>query len=385
VSDAYQPKSPDRTTPPWLHEETELLALLSAALDRFDKQPGETRSQRLYFPAEKRLPSLKRQDDEADRLWHFVHELAKLNLLTIAQGKRGPYDPEWKGARLAFEPEAEATLREWLQRPSEPPAIQTWREAVEAEAAKGAFPGNIEPLLKRRITIPGMSDSEVVTAFTRIGSVKERLTLRQLSARHFHGDSKRLDEREPLLLALFPDLQLQPRPLLINVYLPSICNGVLFIENQDSYTLACEGRPQTATDLALVYAAGFRGTAERLRHREGVRFHYAGPGQSRWQTPFENWWFGQTNPPGPLAFWGDLDFAGMTILAGLHRRFNELTAWQPGYRPLLEQLRNHGGHSLDAADKQGQTDPGTTGCTFADRELLPAIREYGGIDQEVLG
>jgi hypothetical protein len=376
---------PDSPVPPWLQDEPELLALLNAVLDRFDKQPGQTRSQRLYFPAEKNLPSLKRQDDEADRLWHFVQTLAKLTLCTIAPGKRDPYDPEWRGARLAFEPEAENTLREWLQRPSEPPAIQTWREAVETEAAKGAFPGNIDPLLKRRIAIPGMSDAEVVEAFARIGSIEEPLTLRQLSARHFRGDSKRLDEREPLLLALFPDLPLQPRPLLINVYLPAICNGVLFIENQDSYTLACEGRPQAATNLALVYAAGFRGTAERLRQREGVRLHYAGKGQSHWQEPFENWWFDQAPPPGPLYFWGDLDFAGMAILAGLRQRFSEITAWQPGYRPLLEQLHTQGGHALEAADKQGQTDPGTTGCAFADRELLPAIREYGGIDQELLG
>jgi hypothetical protein len=376
---------PDRPTPPWLRDEPELLALLGAVLDRFDKQPGEARQQKIYFPAEKKLPSLKHEDDEADRLWHFVHELATLNLLTIVQGKRGPYDPEWKNARLAFLPEAEATLREWLQRPSETPAIQAWREAVETEAAKGAFPGNIDPLLKRRIAIPGMSDAEVVEAFARIGTVEHPLTLRQLSARHFHGDSKRLDEREPLLLALFPGLPLQPRPLLINVYMPSACNGVLFIENQDSYTLACEGRPQDVEGLALVYAAGFRGTAERLRQREGVRLHYAGAGQSHWQAAFEHWWFDQATPPGPLAFWGDLDFAGMAILAGLRQRFGELTAWQPGYQPLLEQLRNQGGHALDTADKQGQTDPGTTGCVFADRELLPAIREYGGIDQELLG
>jgi hypothetical protein len=375
---------PDRPAPPWLLDEPELLALLGAVLQRFDNQPGKTRSQRLYFPAEKNLPSLKHQDDEADRLWHFVEEMAKLSLCTIAPGKRSPYDPDWKGARLAFEPEAEATLRKWLQRPRETPALQTWREAIETEAAKGAFPGNIEPLLRRRIAIPDMSDAEVVAAFARIGCVKEPLTLRQLSARHFRGDSKRLDEREPLLLALFPDLPLQPRALLINVYFPSTCNGVLFIENQDSYSLACEGRPQAATGLALVYAGGFRGTAERLRQRDGVRLHYAGPGQSRWQTAFEHWWFDQDTPPGPLAFWGDLDFAGMAILAGLRHRFGELSAWQPGYRPLLDQLRHQGGHTLKAADKQGQTDPGTTGCTFADRILLPAIREYGGIDQELL-
>jgi hypothetical protein len=74
----------------------------------------------------------------------------------------------------------------------------------------------------------------------------------------------------------------------------------------------------------------------------------------------------------------------MAILTGLRQRFSELSAWKPGYQPMLEHLRNQGGYTLEAADKQRQTDPGTTGCSFADRELLPAIREYGGIDQEVL-
>ncbi len=378
-------KSPDLPTPPWLRDEPELLALLGSVLDRFDKQPGEARSQRLYIPLEKKLPGLKRQNDDADRLWHFINQLASQHLCTIVEGKRDPFDPDWKGARLAFEPETEATLRHWLRRPAETPAIHSWREAVETEAAKGAFPGAIEPLLKRRIAIPGMSDAEVVAALASIGMIKTPLTLRQLSARHFNGDSKRLDEREPLLHALFPYLPLLPRPLLINVHLPANCNGALFIENQDSYTRACEGRPQEARELALIYAAGFRGTAERLRQRDGVRLHYAGQGQSQWQARFEHWWFDQAEPPGPLAFWGDLDYAGMAILSGLRQRFGDVSAWQPGYRPLLEQLRNHGGHTLEDADKQNQIDPGTTGCEFADQELLPAIRAYGGIDQELLG
>jgi hypothetical protein len=75
----------------------------------------------------------------------------------------------------------------------------------------------------------------------------------------------------------------------------------------------------------------------------------------------------------------------MAILAGLRRRFGKVCAWQPGYRPLLEQLQKQGSHTLEAADIQGQTDPGATGCPFADRELLPAIREYGCVDQELLG
>jgi hypothetical protein len=374
-----------RKPPPWLRDEPEIRALLGKVLDRFDKQPGEARQQKLYFRAEQHLPALKRQDETADRLWHFIRQLAEQHLCAIAPGKPSPYDPEWKGARLAFAPQAETTLRDWLQRPQAPSDLEGWREAVAREIAQGAFPGDPEPLLRRRIIIPGMSDREVAAAFARIGATTEALTPRQLSARHFHGDSKRLDDREALLLSLFPDLPLKPRPVIINVYLPQSCNGVLFIENQDSYALACEGRPPAAQGQALVYAAGFRGTAERLRQREGVRLHYAGTGQSHWQQSFEAWWFDQAPPFGPLAFWGDLDFAGMRILAGLRQRFTEVQAWEPGYRPLLEQLRIGGGHTLEAADKQNQNDPGNIGCEFADRELLPAVRAFGGIDQELLG
>jgi hypothetical protein len=75
----------------------------------------------------------------------------------------------------------------------------------------------------------------------------------------------------------------------------------------------------------------------------------------------------------------------MGILSGLRQRFGEVTAWETGYLPLLEQLRSGGGHTLEAADKQSQNDPGKVGCEFADQELLPAIREYGGVDQELLG
>lgn len=375
----------DHVAPPWLQDEPELRALLGAVLNRLDKHLG-TRQQRIYLAVEKYLPSLKQQDQEADLQWKLVKQLVDHNLCIVAEGKRNiHYDPEWKGARLAFTPEAEATLRVWLQRPQEKPALQSWREAIANEIANGAFPGDPEPLLKRRIAIPGMSDREVAAAFARIGATEEPLTPRQLSARYFRGDSKHLDGREELLLSLFPDLPLKPRPILINVYLPQQCNGVLFIENQDSYALACEGRPSTAQELALVYAAGFRGTAGRLRQRAGVCLHYSGAGQSEWQQRFEAWWFDHATPFGPLAFWGDLDFSGMGILSGLRQRFGEVNAWEPGYRPLLEQLRNGGGHTLEAADKQSQSDPGRVGCEFADQELLPAVREWGGVDQEMLG
>jgi hypothetical protein len=39
---------------------------------------------------------------------------------------------------------------------------------------------------------------------------------------------------------------------------------------------------------------------------------------------FEHWWFDQATPPGPIAFWGDLDFAGIAIL-----RYKENNRYHP--------------------------------------------------------
>jgi hypothetical protein len=62
----------------------------------------------------------------------------------------------------------------------------------------------------------------------------------------------------------------------IAVHLPERCKGVLFIENQDTYTAAAAGSPTEALEFALVYAARFRGTAARVRNRSGALLHYAG-------------------------------------------------------------------------------------------------------------
>lgn len=367
--------------PPWLRDEPELLALLGVVLDRFDLQPGEERRQRLTFGAEKHLRSLLRLDAEADQLWRFVQELELRGLLAIKDGKRGPYDAVWKGARIAFLIESEEVLRNWLARPREEPALRAWRTAVQRHTA--AFPGGIAPLLKRRLVIPGLDDGQTVAALASLASIDTPHTLRQLSARIFRGDSKRLEDREALIRTLFPALPLRSRPLVVAVHLPAECSGLLFIENQDNYATAVAGGYPEAQGLALVYAAGFRGGAERIREPGAALLHYSDSTMAR--SDFEAWWFKQsTSQPGPLYFFGDLDFAGMAILAALRQRFGEVSAWQPGYASLLERLRDGGGHAPDAADKQQQSDPGSTGCTYADTVLLPAMRELGFIDQEVL-
>ncbi|WP_232256011.1 hypothetical protein [Caballeronia glathei] len=44
----------------------------------------------------------------------------------------------------------------------------------------------------------------------------------------------------------------------------------------------------------------------------------------------------------------------MRILAAMRNTFFELTAWTPGYAPMLAVLEAGGGHPPEAADKQGQ-------------------------------
>jgi hypothetical protein len=158
------------------------------------------------------------------------------------------------------------------------------------------------------------------------------------------GESKVLDDRGDLIAALFPGLEVRERALFVSVFLPETCDGALFIENQDTYTAAAGGLPTECRGLALIYAAGFRGAAGRVRFRGGALLHCAGPGVSTLQPQFERWWFDNGPPPGACWFWGDLDFAGMHILKALRSRFEELSASRPGYDPMLEALRTRGGY-----------------------------------------
>ncbi|BHO55416.1 Wadjet anti-phage system protein JetD domain-containing protein [Burkholderia contaminans] len=136
-------------------------------------------------------------------------------------------------------------------------------------------------------------------------------------------------------------------------------------------------------ELALVYASGFKGSAQRLRTMEGCSLFYAAGGglERDLRAKFEGWLFGRREMPS--YFWGDLDFAGMRILAAMRTTFTGLTAWVPGYEPMLAVLKAGGGHPPEAADKQGQKPIASTGCGYADEQLLPALQTYGRfVDQE---
>jgi hypothetical protein len=378
-----QVMQPAERAPVWLLEEQALVALLHAALDRFDHLPAQQRQRDVLLMVEQHLPLLARADAEADQVWALIGELQRQGVLTIRYARRGVFDPDWKSAKLAFGAAGEAILRRWLQREAVTPELQRWRMAVAQHQQQ--FPGGAEPLLARRIVFEGRSSDFFAAAFARIASVHGPLTLRQVSARVFWGDSKFLDGRGELITLLFPALEIRERAIVVAVHLPSQIEGVLFIENQDTYTQACSGQPREVAKLALVFASGFRGSAQRVRQRDGALLHYSGcdsGGDVDLRRRFEAWWFERALLPGPCSFWGDLDFAGMQILKALRGRFGSVAAWPPGYEPMLTALRSHGGYSPLSARARAQADPLITGCDYADRTLLPAIREFGQLDQE---
>jgi len=366
--------------PLWLDEEAEIRALLDAALDRFDRQRGVDRRRRITLTAREHLPSLQRADAAADQIWGLVLELARRGVLAIVKAAASVYDVDWQDAKIAFAPEVEDTLREWLRREWNEPAVMAWRRAIERHAS--AFHDRGAALLSQRIVIENRSADDIVAALAAAATLSAPLTLRQLSATVFWGDSKILDERGDLVAALLPQLTIRERALVIAVYLPAHCHGVLFIENQDTYTAAAAGTPPEAAPFALVYAAGFRGTAARVRARSGALLHFAGTAPREMASRFESWWYEGGAGFGPEWFWGDLDFAGMQILKSLRARFSGLEAWPVGYEPLRLQLQSAGGYGGRVDDAKGQVDPLLTGCAYADSVLLPAIRAFGRRDQE---
>lgn len=374
-----------KEAPAWLNENSAIAGLLAQFIDRLDKQPASERQRALAITlTEKTLPALFRQGTEADHLWDLIKSLQEDHgVIRITPDKRrAPFSPDYAGARLTLQTHGEAILRHWLQRPREKSPTQRWREAVEK--GRGQFPGSTEKLAAHRIAVPGQGDADVIAAFAQIAQhANKTLSLRQLSSRCFWGDSKFLDAREELIRELFPTVVIRVRPVMVSIFMPQTIEGILFIENQESYTTAISGSPAASQNLILVYAAGFKGSATRIRQSDGVSLHYHSKADTGARRRLEDWWFQRQPDDWPVSFWGDLDFSGMGILKALKQRFPDIQAWRPGYQPMLNLLQQEKGHSPGMVSKQAQQDPGTTGCEFADTVLLPALRrQQAFVDQE---
>ena len=133
--------------------------------------------------------------------------------------------------------------------------------------------------------------------------------------------------------------------------------------------------------LHLVYSQGFMGSAQRSRDARAVQFMYQGSAANA--QAFHAQWLQDTELELPIFFWGDLDYAGMSIIKSLRQVFPALTAWKPGYQPMLAALREGAGHTPEQAGKAAQLLPEASGCEYTDQSLLPGLIETGRfIDQE---
>jgi hypothetical protein len=353
-------------------------------LERFLRQCDNNK--RAYLKvSEKTAPQLYDfNNDDYRHAWGLILSLeTEFGILAIKPARVRSGQEVFEGAQIYLNPEREALVRSWLQRPRTDPYLMAWQRALEQSSS--AFEDGGEALRPKALQLPGKSAADLIAAFARIAEELEQpLSIRSLSARCFWGDSKFLDGQQDLVRGLFPDLstRLIQRPVLLPVHLPDRIEQILFVENQDSFV---ELHRRDYPGLLVIYMAGFRGSASRVRTTGNVVFTYTGTAPSA--REFEAWWFQSGEKTDiPHGFWGDLDFAGMAILKSLRLTFPEVTAWKPGYEPMLELLRNGHGHGFDWHNKGEQSDPGMTGCAYADHVLLPAIRSTQlFIDQEAVG
>lgn len=363
---------------PLLTEETH--ALLHRLLDKADA--GQMRWQLKCSARE--TPELYDFADQAqvDVVWDDLKQLAKLGVIDLKlKARQRPGNNDYDDGLIQLKYEAEETVRLWLERPAFDPRQHLWNSALAPYLS--AFEDDGEALRREVLRFPGRTYEQLAAAFASIpAALQQPMTLRQLSARCFWGASKFLDRRELLLLTTFPSLanKIIARPLLLSVYLPDAAEEILFVENQDTYLGLVALAPAR---LGLVYLAGFRGAALRVREAGQAIFSYVNAVSPTVRQRFGDFWLGQQQMP--CYFWGDLDFAGMAILAALKQVFPGVEAWQPGYQPMVEILRQGGGHSAVGGEKEKQYHPGATQCPYADYVLIPAMEEQlAFVDQETI-
>lgn len=377
------------TSPPLWLESTEVRQLLDLLVDRLDSADMRgTRAQSVAL-SERTWPALYKAAFESrkEALWEHLGEMCRWGWIQVkpegaAQARSG-YD---RSPRVTVVDEA--ALRAAIGRPERvKSAGERWREAV-AQGLEGSE--EVKRVVGDYcIDMPDHSMAEVVQQLNRLPSFADKpMLLREVSAQLFWGMSKVLDKRQGLVAAILgvDECPFPESPIQLQVYLPPTgYRAVLFVENLMSFERAVRSTSRAFDELALVYASGFRGSAQRLRSSNGCSLFYSSKGAlgGDLRDAFEAWLFGHGTTQ--AFFWGDLDWAGMRILAAMRAIFPGLTAWKPGYSPMLTALGEGRGHSPEAADKSGQRALSSTGCDYADTQILPVLRATGRyVDQEAV-
>ncbi len=373
--------------PPWLDEQPNIKTFLITVLKKY-----ESKNTLKFKITKKILPELYGSAETADTTWFLLNELCtkKFKIFEFKnKGVQNTLDYNHLNGILHFQTDSEDMLRSWLKLPSQKALLESWQSLIENK--KSMFTGDSRCLSDKLVVIKGKTQDNIVSGFIQIRMyLDDGLTLRNLSAKCFWGNSKFLDNKIDLIKSLYPELKLTIRPVVVNVYLPEKIEGILFIENQDSYTQGIKGKAgiaQQMKNLALIFSYGNKLSAKRVRSHSGVSFHFDDNSNFTMKEEFKQFWYNEVISEWPSYFWGDLDFSGMDMLANLKQSFKSIEAWQAGYQPMLDLILQGIGHSPELMTKQRQNDPGKTGCQYADEKLLPALRITTSvlfIDQEWL-
>ena len=375
--------------PLWLNAEgvRELLDLLVDRLDSAE-QRGSKKVQPVALTAQNwPLLHLSPFESRKEELWEHIVEMCGWGWLQV-KPESALKSPSGYASLPRVTVLNEVAVREAVNRLERiKSSVEQWRDAIE----KGL---NASDEVKHAvgefcIEISGRSMDEVVTQLNRLPTLAaQSMQLREASAQLFWGMSKVLDMRQGLVARLLglDECPFPESPIQLHVYLPvQGYSGILFIENLMTFDQACRVADKRFAGLALIYASGFKGSAKRLRMPGGCSLFYAGTGALGGDITqlFEKWLFDNADQKAPVYFWGDLDFAGMRILAAIRSTFPELVAWEPGYSLMLQELNAGRGHAPEAAEKVGQHPVDSVGCPYADEHLIPALRAGGRfMDQE---
>lgn len=364
--------------------------LLDLFVDRLDSAElrGSAKAQSVAL-GERTWPALfkARMESTKEDLWEHVVAMAKWGWLQVkpeaALKSRSGYAASPRVTVINEDAIRQTIGRLARQRSS----VERWRDAVIL--GLGAPDAVKRVVGDYCIDMPDHSMAEVVQQLNRLLAFADKpMLLREVSSQLFWGMSKVLDKRQGLVAAMLgvDECPFPESPIQLQVHLPPAgYDGVLFIENLMSFEQAVRSVSGAFEGLALIYASGFKGSAQRLRSPAGCSLFYSSNGAlgGDLKDAFEAWLFGKGTTP--AYFWGDLDWAGMRILAAMRGSFAGLSGWEPGYAPMLVALREGRGHSPEAAEKQGQKALASTGCGYADGHLMPALRETGRfVDQEQL-
>lgn len=376
------------TAPLWMSEPG-VSCLLNFLVDKLDAADAQGKQLVRAIKLDvKSFPALYKAslEEERERQWMQLKHMVAWGWFELKTDRQqlgqAPYECN---PRLAIKDEAalrQATGRLLRVRSSG----ELWRDAVYA--SPGLDDSVKEVVSRMRLEVPGRTADEVVQQLALLPTIAEEpLLLREASARLFWGLSKVLDGRQQLVVAMlqvdecpFPEM-----PIQLQVFLPPDgFTGVLFIENLATFEQATRAGTGRYSNLALVYAAGFKGSARRLRSATGSSVYFAAHGamDEKQTGKFLAWLRAGTKLS--CWFWGDLDHAGMRILAALRGVFDGISAWEPGYTPMLARLLAGQGHAPESGIKVGQQAIDATGCPYADSKLIPAMAKTGQfVDQEV--